>query len=60
LHEVSPSTLESRAQPGLFLCGEILDCIGRIGGHNFLWAWVTAKLAGTQAAHAVMARAASE
>ena len=60
LNEVSPSTLESRAQPGLFLCGEILDCIGRIGGHNFLWAWVTAKLAGTQAAHAVMARAASE
>jgi predicted Rossmann fold flavoprotein len=60
LHEVSPSSLESRAQPGLFLCGEILDCIGRIGGHNFLWAWVTAKLAGTQAAHAVMARAARE
>lgn len=60
LHEVSPSSLESRTQPGLYLCGEILDCIGRIGGHNFLWAWVTAKLAGTQAAHAVKARAASE
>jgi predicted flavoprotein YhiN len=60
LNEVSPSSLESRTHPGLYLCGEILDCIGRIGGHNFLWAWVTAKLAGTQAAHAVMARAASE
>lgn len=60
LSEVAPASLESRAQPGLYLCGEILDCIGRIGGHNFLWAWVTAKLAGTQAARAVMARAASE
>ena len=50
LAEVQPSTLESRKQPGLFLCGEILDCIGRIGGHNFLWAWVTGRLAGTQAA----------
>lgn len=50
LGEVQPSTLESRAQENLFLCGEILDCIGRIGGHNFLWAWVTGRLAGTQAA----------
>ena len=46
LAEVSPSTLESRRAPGLFLCGEILDVIGRIGGFNFLWAWVTGRLAG--------------
>lgn len=52
LSEVHPSTLESRMQPGLSLCGEILDCIGRIGGHNFLWAWVTGRLAGTHAAQA--------
>lgn len=61
LGEVQPSTLESRTQPGLYLCGEILDCIGRIGGHNFLWAWVTGKLAGMQAARAwQQARAASK
>jgi predicted Rossmann fold flavoprotein len=50
LSEVQPSTLESRCTPGLFLCGELLDVIGKIGGHNFLWAWCTGKLAGTQAA----------
>ena len=48
--EVTPSTLESRYCRGLFLCGEILDVIGRIGGYNFLWAWVTGKLAGESAA----------
>ena len=55
LREVRPSTLESREQESLYLCGEILDCIGRIGGHNFLWAWVTGRLAGTQAAKKVRA-----
>ena len=50
LAEVNPSTLQSRRRPGLFFCGEIMDVIGDIGGHNFLWAWVTGKLAGSQAA----------
>ena len=50
LSEVIPSTLESRKTPGLYLCGEIFDVIGRIGGYNFLWAWVTGKLAGESAA----------
>ncbi len=50
LGEVEPSTLESRCASGLFLCGEILDAIGRIGGHNFLWAWVTGRLAARSAA----------
>jgi predicted flavoprotein YhiN len=27
--------------PGLHVCGEVLDVFGRIGGFNFLWAWVT-------------------
>ncbi len=49
LADVDPSTLQSRRTPGAFFCGEILDVIGDIGGHNFLWAWVTGKLAGTQA-----------
>ena len=52
LGEVNPSTLESRKTPGLFVCGEILDVIGRIGGYNFLWAWVTGRLAGECAARA--------
>ncbi len=46
LEEVSPRTLESRIVPGLYFCGEILDCVGRIGGYNFLWAWVTGRKAG--------------
>ncbi|MEM7263055.1 MAG: aminoacetone oxidase family FAD-binding enzyme [Planctomycetota bacterium] len=50
LGEVNPSTLESRSAPSLHLCGEILDVIGRIGGYNFLWAWVTGRIAGESAA----------
>jgi len=53
LGELNPSTLESRSTPGLYLCGEILDVIGRIGGYNFLWAWITGRLAGESAARAV-------
>lgn len=52
LAEVNPSTLESRCSPGLFLCGEVFDVIGRMGGFNFLWAWVTGRLAGESAAAA--------
>lgn len=50
LGELRPSTLESRRVAGLHLCGEILDVIGRIGGYNFLWAWVSGRLAGEAAA----------
>jgi predicted Rossmann fold flavoprotein len=50
LEEVSPRTLESRIVPGLHLAGEMLDCVGRIGGYNFLWAWVTGRRAGEGAA----------
>ncbi len=46
LDEVDPATLESRIAPGLYLCGEMLDAFGPIGGYNFLWAWVTGKIAG--------------
>ncbi|MFL5538064.1 MAG: NAD(P)/FAD-dependent oxidoreductase [Longimicrobiaceae bacterium] len=46
LGEVDPRTLESRVAPGLFLCGEILDCFGPIGGYNFCWAWATGRAAG--------------
>jgi predicted Rossmann fold flavoprotein len=46
LDEVYPGTLESRRHAGLFLCGEMLDAFGPIGGHNFAWAWSTGRAAG--------------
>ena len=52
LGEVDPRTLESRLRPGLFLCGEILDAFGPIGGYNFAWAWATGRAAGTAASRA--------
>jgi predicted Rossmann fold flavoprotein len=50
LDEVDSRTLESRLHRGLFLCGEMLDAFGPIGGHNFAWAWATGRLAGLGAA----------
>ena len=50
LAEVDPRTLESRRYKGLFLCGEMLDAFGPIGGYNFLWAWATGRAAGLGAA----------
>jgi predicted Rossmann fold flavoprotein len=46
LSEVNVSAMESRVCPGLYLCGEILDVDGKIGGYNFQWAWATGRLAG--------------
>ena len=50
LDQIDARTLESRQMPGLFLCGEMLDAFGPIGGHNFAWAWATGRLAGLGAA----------
>lgn len=50
LAEIDPRTMESRRHPGLYLCGELLDAFGPIGGYNFLWAWVTGRAAGAAAA----------
>ncbi len=50
LSEVNPTTLESRRARGLFLCGEMLDAFGPIGGYNFLWSWATGRAAGLGAA----------
>jgi len=49
LSEVNPSTLESRVVPGLYLCGEVLDVEGRLGGFNFQWAWSSGTVAGRAA-----------
>ena len=46
LDEVDASTLESRKARGVYLCGEILDVDGRLGGFNFQWAWSSGTVAG--------------
>jgi predicted Rossmann fold flavoprotein len=50
LEEIDLATMESRVCPGLYLCGEILDVDGRIGGFNFQWAWASGRAAGISAA----------
>ncbi len=50
LAEVDPRTMESRRAPGVFVCGEVLDAFGPIGGYNFAWAWATGRAAGLGAA----------
>ena len=50
--QLAPATLESRTQPGLYFAGEILDVSGRIGGFNFLWAWVSGRKVGEAVAAA--------
>jgi predicted Rossmann fold flavoprotein len=52
LSEMKLETMESRACPGLYLCGEICDVDGRIGGYNFQWAWSSGYVAGISAAAA--------
>ena len=50
LAEIDSRTMESRRHPGLYLCGEMLDAFGPIGGYNFLWGWATGRAAGIGAA----------
>lgn len=54
LNEIELKSMQSRACPGLFLCGEICDVDGRIGGFNFQWAWASGFVAGTSAADSAM------
>jgi predicted Rossmann fold flavoprotein len=53
LSEVDLSTMASRKCDGLYLCGEILDVDGRIGGFNFQWAWASGRLTGIHAARSL-------
>ena len=46
LTELRLETMESRVTPGLFVCGEVCDVDGRIGGYNFQWAWASGYVAG--------------
>ena len=52
LKEVRPETLESKVQPGLYLCGEVLDLDGPCGGFNLQWAFASGYLAGLGRAEA--------
>lgn len=53
LSEINVKTMESRVCTNLFLCGEICDVDGRIGGFNFQWAWASGHVAGTASARAL-------
>lgn len=44
------ATLEARALPGVFACGEALDVDGPCGGYNLAWAWESGMVAGAAAA----------
>jgi predicted Rossmann fold flavoprotein len=50
LAEVDPTTMASRKIPGLYLCGEVLDLAGPVGGYNLQAAFSTGYLAGEAAA----------
>ena len=46
LPEIHMKTMESKACPGLFLCGELINVDGVTGGFNFLNCWGTGFVAG--------------
>lgn len=46
LEEINTASMESKIHKNLFICGELVDVFGRIGGFNFYWAWVSGRLAG--------------
>jgi len=50
LDEVDPQTLRSKLTPNLFLCGEVLDIAGAVGGYNLQAAFATGFVAGESAA----------
>ena len=52
LSEVDPQTRRSQKVEGLYLCGEILDVDGPVGGYNLQAAWSTGYVAGESAARA--------
>ena len=49
LTEIWPKRMMSKIQPGLFLCGEVLDIHGYTGGYNITSALVTGHVAGNEA-----------
>ncbi len=43
------SSFETKKIPGLYVCGELLDCTGDCGGYNLHWAFLSGALAGAAA-----------
>ncbi len=52
LDEVDAATMRSHKVEGLYLCGEVLDIAGPVGGYNLQAAWSTGWVAGEAAAQA--------
>jgi predicted Rossmann fold flavoprotein len=50
LDEVDPKTMRSKMTNGLYLCGEVLDVAGPVGGYNLQAAFATGYMAGEMAA----------
>lgn len=44
--DLSSKTMASRAHPGLYFIGEVVDVTGHLGGFNFQWAWSSGFAAG--------------
>jgi predicted Rossmann fold flavoprotein len=55
LNEVEPRTMRSRRVKGLYLCGEVLDIAGPVGGYNLQAAFSTGFVAGAAAAEDFLA-----
>ncbi len=51
VRKVDPKSMASKLQPGLFICGEMLDIDADVGGYSFQWAFSSGKAAGQAAAH---------
>ena len=49
LKQVDFRTMQLKAHPALYACGEVLDVDGITGGFNFQAAWTTGYLAGKAA-----------
>ncbi len=43
---LSSATMMSKAVPGLYFIGEVVDVTGWLGGYNFQWAWASGHAAG--------------
>jgi len=56
LDEVDPQSMRSRRVKGLYLCGELLDLAGPVGGYNLQAAFSTGFVAGESAAQDLLSR----
>ena len=48
-NSLSSQSFETKAVPGLYFIGEVIDVTGWLGGYNFQWAWSSGYAAGTYA-----------